>query len=64
MKDRQIENLKILKEILDKIIDNPELRFIQILWALGIVDREDRFYEEPSVTLERVRKIVGRSESA
>lgn len=56
--------LEILKETLCK---NPELRFIQALWALRIIDFEsidgrtheiivpvDRFYEEPFDTLKRI----------
>lgn len=56
--------LEILKETLCK---NPDLRFIQALWALKIIDSriegdcgyevrviEDRFYEEPSETLKRI----------
>ena len=56
--------LEILKETLCK---NPDLRFIQALWALKIIDSKvekesgheiivpvDRFYEEPSETLKRI----------
>lgn len=57
------ELLEILRETLCK---NPELRFIQALWNLKIIDKEpswnpgevnppiDRFYEESVRTLERV----------
>lgn len=43
---------------------HPELRFIQALWSLGIIDGigeedtvvlVDRFYEEPYDTLKRIR---------
>lgn len=56
--------LEILKETLCK---NPELRFIQALWNLKIIDDKiiegnghdivvpvDRFYEEPAETLKRI----------
>lgn len=36
----------------------PELRYIQSLWALGIIDKDneiiDRFYEEPYDTIVRI----------
>lgn len=32
----------------------PELRYIQNLWALGIIDNIDRFYEEPYNTIVRI----------
>ena len=63
IKDRQLNNLKLIQEILSMILDEPEMRFIQILWALGIIDREgdtlnikDRFYEESEETFERVQR--------
>ena len=55
--------MEILRETLCK---NPELRFIQALWNLRIIDRDpvwnpgeinppiDRFYEEPAETLKRI----------
>lgn len=47
----------------DSILDNvvrlsahlyPELRYIQNLWATNIIDREDRFSEEPYDTIVRI----------
>ncbi len=55
MKERKEYNIECLKELTDFIKVHPELRFIQALWALNIVDNEDRFYEESSVTLEKIR---------
>lgn len=65
--NRKEENKKLLKVLADYLENNPDIRFIQALWALGIIDREvidtsgfetsfivDRFYEEPDKTLERV----------
>ena len=49
------ECLRLLEAYLNKC---PELRFIQALWALDIVNREDRFYEEPDVTLEKITKAL------
>lgn len=51
------QNYKIINYLLNYIADNPEVRFIQVLWALGIVDNSDRFYEESSTTLEKVKRI-------
>lgn len=55
MKNRQEDNLEIHAIVGDYILEHPELRYIQALWALGIVDAEDRFYEEPPKTLERMK---------
>lgn len=50
-------NKECLEHLTKYIEAHPELRFIQALWALNIVDREDRFHEEPSVTLEKIKKV-------
>jgi hypothetical protein len=55
MKEQQIYNILITYELLDYIIDNPDLRFIQALWALGIADGNDLFYEPSKKTLDKVR---------
>ena len=63
MNKRQEYNLKVLQKLFFLIIDEPDLRFIQALWALGIIDRDedlvikDRFYEEPEDTLERMEEL-------
>lgn len=57
--------LTLLKEYLEKY---PDIRFIQALWNLGIIDSEvidspgheifvprDRFYEEPDETYKRIK---------
>lgn len=54
-KDQQILNLQIAYELLDFLLDNPELRFIQALWALEIEDGSDRFHEPSGETLKRVK---------
>lgn len=54
---RQEANRKIVSMISEQVEEHPELRFIQILWNLGIirqnVDGEiiDKFCEEPWITL-------------
>ena len=49
-----IHNVLIVHELLDFIREHPELRFVQALWALQIVDNADRFYEPSEVTLRRL----------
>ena len=56
IEDRAKYNQECLTLLAQYLEAHPELRFIQALWALIIVDREDRFYEEPSVTLEKIKK--------
>lgn len=60
-------NIKLLELLRETLCKNPELRFIQALWKLKIIDKEpswnpgeinppiDRFYEEPAETLKRIR---------
>lgn len=53
-------NRKLLGLLEEALCKNPNLRFIQALWGLKIIDYDnkgivmDRFYEEPSKTLERI----------
>ena len=67
-KSKYIEaNKKLLELLRETLCKNPELRFIQALWSLKIIDSKvekgagheiivpvDRFYEEPSETLKRI----------
>ena len=39
MNKRQEYNLKIIQKIFALVMEEPDLRFIQALWALGIIDR-------------------------
>ena len=60
MTERQEYNIKILKILFDRIMEKPDIRFIQHLWNLRLIDRKDniiidRFYEEPDKTLERIK---------
>ena len=61
--DRQrYENNKQILEILkNNIEENKNLRFVQILWMLNIVDNTDRFYEEPWVTIKRINNTIERN---
>lgn len=59
---RQQNNLEILKILNKVILQNPDMRFIQLLWATNIINIdsnnliEDRFYEESDKTLEFIKK--------
>ena len=62
MINRQKYNLAVLSKLQEFLQKNPDFRFIQALWALDIIDRDennliiDRFYEEPDKTLEKVNR--------
>ena len=57
-------NEQILRKLSNYLRDNPDIRFIQALWNLKIIDSItdefgnteviDRFYEEPIHTLKRI----------
>ena len=56
---RHASNVAIVKK-LRKVIDMyPELRFVQLLYATGILDGHDLFYEESTRTLEKMEKKIG-----
>ncbi len=56
---RQEANNKILNALKVYLDKYPDIRFIQALWNLRLIDRDDstyivdRFYEEPINTLKR-----------
>jgi hypothetical protein len=52
---RENYNVQILEELREYLLRNPSIRFCQALYNLKIVDKQDRFYEESSKTLSRVR---------
>lgn len=56
IKDRDKYNKECLNKLNEFLEANPEVRFIQALWALNIIDKEDRFYEEPKETLIRINE--------
>lgn len=66
MMDRYSANKKILDIIAKSIDENHDMRFIQILWALGIINSkndiiEDRFYEESEETLKKINSELHKS---
>lgn len=55
-KSRIRDNHDIVNIINDYMKQNPDIRFFQALYNLGIMDNKniDRFYEEPGETLTRM----------
>lgn len=51
---RLSDNQKILEILKEKVEEYPDLRFIQLLMNLNVIDHEDRFYEESNITLKRI----------
>jgi uncharacterized protein YihD (DUF1040 family) len=58
LKNRKKYNEKILTILQREVEENPELRFIQILHKVGIIDGTDKFYEEPKLTYEKIKKEI------
>ena len=62
-KKRQKANIELLAELTNYLKEYPDIRFIQALWGLGIINSnneglvEDRFYEEPDITLNKLLRI-------
>ncbi len=59
--ERLKNNQEILQILNDTALKYPDMRFIQILWALGIINKkdfliEDRFYEESEETLQKIKQ--------
>lgn len=65
--NRYKNNLILLNMLREYLENNPDIRFIQALWNLKIIDSKitegigheiivpiDRFYEEPFETLKRI----------
>lgn len=70
--NRKEGNEKLLQLLKDYLEANPDIRFIQALWNLNIIDDKiiegnghdivvlvDRFYEEPDETLKRISRTRG-----
>ena len=55
---RQIDNFEIVGIIKSLVAQYPDLRFIQLLQLVDIATKEDKFYEESDVTLERLKRKV------
>lgn len=58
---RQESNFEIIDILQKEASENPNLRFTQLLWSLGIFRRslngiEDTFYEESVDTLEKLKQ--------
>lgn len=55
MISRKESNEKILETLSRFLYEYPQMRFIQALWSLNIVEMNtDKFYEESEVTLKKV----------
>ena len=48
-------NMEIYEILGDFLLTYPEIRFVQALWCLGIVNNEDRFYERSEETLKKLK---------
>lgn len=61
--NRLQENQTIIEIISQHAQDNPDMRFIQLLWSLGIINTqndwliEDRFNEESKDTLKKLKQM-------
>lgn len=61
---RQECNREIINQLSDIVERLPHLRFNQMLWVLDIITRDDKgdvkdnFYEESSVTLDKIKKAI------
>ncbi len=51
-------NVEILERLREYLLANPNVRFCQALYNLRIVDKQDRYSEESSRTLVRVRESL------
>ena len=56
IQSRSRYNTLLIEKVSAYLNKHPELRFIQALWALGIIDGTDKFYEESIVTYNRINK--------
>ena len=52
-------NRALLKLVSTVVEMYPDWRFQQLLMNVGVVDGVDRFYEEPEMTLSRIRATLG-----
>ena len=57
---RYYYNSNIVNKLSEFITKHPEMRFHQILWALGLIESDsdgaiiDKFYEEPEITWKKL----------
>lgn len=63
--DNKEDNLKILEKLKEYFDSHPEIRFIQGLWNMNIIQRDndsqiiDAFYEPSKITLTNLEKSLG-----
>lgn len=63
--DNKEDNLKILEKLKEYFEQHPEIRFIQGLWNVNIIQRDkdsqimDAFYESSKITLTNLEKSLG-----
>jgi len=55
-------NTEIIEIIAKYIKENPNQRFIQALWNLDIVNKMDRYNEEPMITIKRIKHRLEQSQ--
>lgn len=60
MKERIEANQKLLEVLTETLCKYPDLRFIQALWDLGIINSKDLYYEESKNTLKRVTNVMNK----
>lgn len=60
--ERIIANTEILQIVAQYIKENPKQRFIQALWNLDIINKMDRYNEEPMITLKRIKHRLEQTE--
>ena len=58
MMTRLMANIKISNIISQLIYEFPDMRFIQLLTTVDAILGTDQFYEESSVTLERIKNKI------
>ena len=56
--NRLENNIKILDIVKQLAYEYPDMRFHQLLMAIGATIDGDQFYEESKVTLNRIRKTI------
>jgi hypothetical protein len=56
-KTRLEYNRKIIAKLSELIEQYPNFRFVQLLYACGIIDGSDRFYDESLVSYKKLDNI-------
>jgi len=56
---QRAESNKQIINLLDQFFkENPTIRFIQALHALSIIETDDKFYEESTLTIKKLRECL------